>query len=153
MERREEKLLREILETIERIEHKIEHLLQPRLVHIKIAFKGAIMATQGPVILTTAGQVTTASINGYDQFGAAWTGTIPPVSYAIDNTAVATSVPNADGLTDTVTAVANGVANLTASLTSAEGLPLTDTETVTVNIPAPPPPPPPVLTSIKIAFS
>ena len=156
MERREEKLLREILETeerIERIEHKIEHLLQPRLVHIKIAFKGATMATQGPIVLTTAGQVTTATIDGYDQYGNAWTGTIPPVTYVIDNTAVATSSPNSDGLTDTVTAVANGVANLTASLTTAEGLPLTDTETVTVNIPAPPPPPPPVLTSIKIAFS
>jgi hypothetical protein len=146
----------QILGILDRIKHRFD---SPKLSRIEIAFtapstsKGDVpMATQGPVTLTTAGQVTTASINGFDQFGNAWTGTIPPVTYAIDNPAFATSVPNADGLTDAVTAVANGVANLTATLTTVEGLALSDTESVTVAIPIVPPPTP-VLSSIKIAFA
>lgn len=113
------------------------------------------MAVQGPVILVAAGQDTTASVLGFDQFGNPMSAdfVMPPVTFTIDNSAIATSVPNADGITDVVTAVANGVANLTAAVTSAEGLALSDTETVTVNIPAPPPPPAPVLSSIKIAFA
>ena len=124
----------------------------PVLSEIRIQFsKGSDpMPTAGPVTLTTAGQTVTASILGFDQFGNPWTGPIPPVSYSIDNPAIATSTPNADGETDAVAAVANGTANLTASLTTAEGLALTDTEQVIVNIPAPPPPPTPVLTSISI---
>lgn len=136
---------------------KIERDLAPRLIAIEIVFtalptpKGAFsMATPGPVVLTTAGQQTTASIVGFDQFGNLWTGPIPSVTYAIDDSSIATSTPNADGLTDLVTAVANGVANLTATLTSDEGALLTDTETVTVAIA---PPPPPVLSSVKIAFA
>lgn len=107
----------------------------------------------GPVILTTAGEVATASVLGFDQFGNPWTGTIPPVTFTSSDTAgaVITSVPGTDGLTDTVTAVANGTASLTASLTTAEGLNLTDTETVTVAIG--PPAGTPVLTSIKVAFA
>lgn len=110
------------------------------------------MATIGPVTLTTAGQNVTASIAGFDQFGNPWTGVIPPVTYTIDNPSVATSAPNADGLTDGVTAVTNGVANLTATLTSAEGLALTDVETVTVNISGGGGGTP-VLSSIKIQFA
>ena len=110
------------------------------------------MPTAGPVTLTTAGQTVTASVLGFDQFGAPWTGAIPPVTFSIDTSTVATSTPNADGETDVVEAVANGVANLTAKLTTVEGLALTDTETVTVNIATPPPPPTPVLSSIKVAF-
>ena len=139
------------------------HHHRPRLTSIKIRFHhhhhhreemnmSATQPVPGAVTLTTLGQQVTASILGFDQFGNPWTGAIPPVDYSIDNSAVATSVPNADGVTDEVTAVANGTANLTASLTTAEGLPLTDTEQVIVNIPGPPPPPTPVLTSIKIGF-
>jgi hypothetical protein len=169
--RKEKEMLRESLrlqrealhrlEEVERIQWRIEDEivhLKPRLSFVQIAFtapstKGEnLMSVQGPVTLTSAGQVTIASINGFDQFGNAWTGTIPPVTFTIDNSAFATSVPNADGITDTVTAVANGVANLTASLTTAEGIALTDVEAVTVNIPVVPPPVP-VLSSIKIAFA
>ena len=152
------KLQSESLEELKHLSHSIgrleRELIIPRLVRIQLTFtsKGAIMATAGPVTLTTAGQVVTASVLGFDQFGNPWTGAIPPVTFSIDNPAIATSTPNADGETDVVEAVANGVANLTASLTTAEGLALTDTETVTVNIATPPPPPTPVLSSIKVAF-
>lgn len=110
-------------------------------------------AVQGPVTLTTAGQLAQASVLGFDQFGNPFAGTIPPVTFSIDNPSVASSTPNSDGLTDEVAAVANGVANLTATLTTAEGVSLSDTETVTVAIAAAPPPPAPVLSSIKLAFA
>ena len=150
-DKEERKLLKRILAVLEHV----ENLVAPRLSRIQVTFismpKGIPMpATQGPVTFTAAGQTVTASILGFDQFGNPWTGPIPPVSYSIDNPAIATSTPNADGETDAVAAVANGTANLTASLTTAEGLALTDTEQVIVNIPAPPPPPTPVLTSISI---
>lgn len=120
----------------------------PRLTTIRINFQGEEMATIGPVTLTP-GQSVTASIAAFDQNGQPWTGTIPPVTYTIDQPSVATSTPNADGLTDGITAVAAGVANLTATLTTAEGLALTDTEQVTVSGSTSTP----VLTSIKIQFA
>lgn len=110
-------------------------------------------AVEGAVTLTTAGQQATASILGFDQFGNPWTGAIPPVSYSIDDSTIATSTPNADGVTDVVAAVANGTANLTANLTTVEGLALTDTEQVIVALASAPPPPTPVLSSIKIGFA
>jgi hypothetical protein len=78
-------------------------------------------------------------------------GFVPPnITFLIDNPALASSTPNADNQTDVVTYVSAGVANLTASCTSAEGLALTDTETVTCS---PVVVPPPVLSSIKINFT
>lgn len=129
---------------------KILQILKPQLVltTIKIQF-GGIMPL-GPVTLNV-GQSVTASVLGFDQNGNPMPSTfvMPPVSFTIDNSAIASSTPNADNATDQVTGVAPGVANLTANLTSAEGLALSDTETVTV--PAVPPPTP-VLSSIKISF-
>lgn len=165
-----EQLQREIIKRLGKLVHiatQIRNELPRRLVRIKIVSSNA-PSTQnatgenlmtptapvaGPVILTTAGEVATASVLGFDQFGNPWTGTIPPVTFTSSDTAgaVITSVPGTDGLTDTVTAVANGTASLTASLTTAEGLSLTDTETVTVAIG--PPAGTPVLTSIKVAFA
>jgi hypothetical protein len=159
-----ETAIENIEDKIARYEHDILDILKrrsdtPILSKIKITFtpngKGAPMSApvEGAVTLTTVGQLATASILGFDQFGNPWTGTIPPVNYAIDNPAIATSTPNADGVTDAVVAVANGTANLTASLTTAEGLALTDTEQVIVALTVAPPPPTPVLSSIKVAFS
>jgi hypothetical protein len=145
----EHDLLAEILGVLRDIRREVA---PPRLTTIRINFQGEEMATIGPVTLTTAGQSVTASIAGFDQFGNPWTGVIPPVTYTIDNPSVATSTPNADGLTDGVVAVANGVANLTATLTTAEGLALTDTETVTVAISGGGGGTP-VLSSIKIQFA
>ncbi|MGA9668411.1 MAG: hypothetical protein WBQ94_04340 [Terracidiphilus sp.] len=143
-----------------RLLRQIHELVSPRLASIAIQFAtqptGAsdMSAVLGPVILTSVGQVATASVQGFDQLGNPMpaTFTMPSVVYSIDDTAgaIVKTVDNGDG-TATLTDVANGVANLTASVTSAEGLALTDTETVTVANPVVPPPTP-VLSSIKIAF-
>ena len=118
---------------------------------IKIQFsKGTPVPTAGPVTLTTAGQQVTASVLGFDQFGQPFTGTMPTATLSSDDTAQA--IVTFDPTTGLTTAVANGVANITASLTTAEGLALTDTESVTVAIPVVPPPTP-VLSSIKVAFA
>lgn len=105
------------------------------------------MATPGPVTLTSAGQTVTATVVGFDQFGNPFTGTIPTPSFSSDDTAGA--IVTLDPATGLVTAVANGVANITASLTTAEGVALSDTEAVTVAIPTVTP----VLSSIKVAFA
>lgn len=130
---------------------------EPHLHRIKIRFlKGtSIMATPGPVTLTTAGQTVTASVVGFDQFGNVFTGDMPTPSLSSDDpTGVIATFDPSTGL---VTAVANGVANITAGVTTtdANGNPitLTDTESVTVAIPGPPPPPAPILSSIKVAFA
>jgi len=118
-----------------------------RLTSIKIRFGGTM--PEGPVTLNV-GQSTTASVDGFDQFGNPWTGAIPTVTYSIDNSTIASSTPNPDNLTDVVVGLAAGTANLTATLTTAEGLSLSDTQSVTVNSV---PPPVPVLSSIKLNFS
>ena len=107
------------------------------------------MATPGPVTLTSAGQQVTASVVGFDQFGQPFTGAIPTPSFSIDD--ASGTVVKFDPTTGLTTAVANGVVNITAKVTSAEGLELSDTEAVTVAIPVTPPPTP-VLSSIKVAF-
>ena len=148
---KEEKRELEVLEDIDRTEHKILHALEPRLSFIKIAFtKGNIMA-EGPVVLS-AGQSSVASIDYFDQTGAPMPASfVPPnISYSIDQPGIASSTPQSDNQTDDVAYVSAGVANLTASCTSAEGLALTDTEPVTCS---PVVAPPPVLSSIKINFA
>lgn len=119
------------------------------LTSIKIQFRRSIMATAGPVTLTSAGQTVTASVLGFDQFGNPWTGKLPHFDLTSDDASGA--VVTLDPATGLVTAVANGVANITATLTTAEGASLADTEAVTVAIPIVPPPVP-VLSSIKVAF-
>ena len=121
----------------------------PILSNIKLSFKGASMPI-GPVTLTTVGQQVTASVVGFDQNGQPWTGTMPTATLVSDDTAQA--IVTFDPSTGITAAVANGVVNVTGSLTSAEGLALTDTETITVAISgggggAP------VLSSIKVNFS
>ena len=108
------------------------------------------MATAGPVTLTSVGQIVTASVLGFDQFGNPWTNPLPSYTLTSDDTAEA--IVELDPATGTVTSVANGVANITATLTTAEGASLSDTEAVTVAIPVVPPPTP-VLSSIKVAFA
>ena len=130
---------------------------EPILQRIKIQFsKGINMATPvaGPITLTSVGQTVTASVIGYDQFGNVFTGTIPTATFTASDTAG--TIATFDPTTGLVTAVANGVDSITATLstTDSTGAPvtLTDTETVTVAIPVVPPPTP-VLSSIKVAFS
>lgn len=146
----------ELLERLLRTEESMLHELRvirrevapPQLTSIQVAFKGATMATPGPVTLTTVGQTVTASVVGFDQFGNPFTGTIPTATFTASDTAG--TIATFDPSTGIVTAVANGVDNITATLTTAEGLSLSDTEAVTVAIN---PPPTPVLTTIKVAFA
>jgi hypothetical protein len=176
----DEKLLEEILDTLQRNEVlaiDIKSLLQvsvaqqiagnqllqilvdntnppPQvLTSIKIKFQGAILMAApvaGPITLTAVGQTATASVLGFDQFGKPFTGTMPTAVLSASDTAGA--IATFDPATGLVTAVANGVDNITATLTTAEGVLLTDTEAVTVAIPVVPPPTP-VLTTIKVAFA
>ncbi len=104
-------------------------------------------ATPGPVTLTAVGQTVVASVLGFDQFGQPFTGQIPTPVLSSDDTSSA--IVTFDPVSGQTVAVANGVANITANLTTAEGSVLTDTESVTVAIA---PPPEPVLSSIKVAF-
>ena len=145
-ERREHEILERIWEGIQletQLLREIIRLLRPHpptLAAIKLVFFGGVMP-QGPVTISV-GQKVTASVVGLDQNGAVFTGTIPPATFTIDNSAIAT-IDSTIGVTVGVSA---GVANATASLTSAEGLALSDTETVTVTAVVP------VLSSIKISF-
>ncbi len=134
-----------ILRTLRRI----EHCLCPHLTSIQIAFKEPSMPipVPGPVTLTAVGESTVASVLGFDQFGNPFTGTMPPVTLSSSDSASA--IVTFDPATGLCTAVANGVANITGVVTSAEGLALTDTETCTVAIPVVVP----VLSSIKVAFA
>jgi hypothetical protein len=97
---------------------------------------------QGPISITV-GQKTTLTVLGFDQFGAPFTGPIPTPAWSVDNTTLDSSTPQPDG-SDVLASLAGGAANVTASLTSAEGKALTDTEVVTNLAQAP------VLSSIKI---
>lgn len=102
--------------------------------------------TPGPVSIAI-GASTTAEVLGFDQYGQPMPlpdGTT--VEYAIDNDAIASSSPNADGLTDAIVGVAAGVANLTATVTPPGGSALTDSQAITVTEAAP------VLSAVKIAF-
>jgi hypothetical protein len=134
-----------IIRLLSRIAHEVE---TPFLAKIHILFQGDSMP--GPVTLTSVGQQVTASVVGFDQFGQPFTGTIPTPTFSSDDTAQA--IVTFDPATGLTTAVANGVANITATLTTAEGLALKDTEAITVAIPVVPPPTP-VLSSIKVSFA
>lgn len=142
----------QVEEDILQVLRKIEHNTNPRLSSIKVAFKKGLHMSNpvaGPITLVAVGQQVTASVLGFDQFGQPFTGPIPTPTFSSDDTSGA--IVTFDPSTGLVTDVANGVANITASLTTAEGLVLTDTEAVTVANPIAPPPTP-VLSSIKVAF-
>lgn len=136
----EVKLLREI-----RDELKPKHA--PYLAFIKIAFRRNGIMAEGPVTLTI-GQTTVASIDAFDQNGAPFTGTVPAPVWSIDNSTFDSIAADAtNSANEDVTSLAVGVANLTATVTTAAGAVLTDTESVTNVAQAP------VLSSIKINFA
>lgn len=114
-----------------------------KLSSIKIRFGGSKMV--GPVTLSV-GQKTKATVAGFDQFGAPFTGPLPTATFTLDNPTLDSGVDDGAGGFD-VTSLAAGVANLTVALTTAEGTALTDTETIT-NVAVQQ-----VLSSIKIDFS
>lgn len=130
------------------------HCLEPR----RLSMIYIVFQTEGENImgltLTTAGQTATATVQGFDQLGNAMPADfkLPVATFSVDDStgAIVKAVDNGDG-TATVTAVANGTANLSASLTTAEGLALSTSDSIVVDIATPPPTP--VLSSIKIAFA
>jgi hypothetical protein len=146
LEKKEIEILRQIEEDADeqvRLDREIlARLGPPKLSFIKIKFGGTM---QGPVTLTV-GQKTKATVVGFDQNGAVFTGTIPPVTYTLDNPAFDSSTPDGSN-GDDIVSLAAGVANLTAALTTAEGVALTDTETITNTAVVQ------KLSSIKIDFS
>ena len=146
-DREEVKILREIEEDEDeevRLLRQIRDELKRRLSSIKIKFSGGNMAV-GPVTLTV-GQKTKATVVGFDQFGAPFTGPIPTPTFSLDNTTLDSGTADGVGGFD-ITSLAAGVANLTASLTTAEGVALSDTETITNTAVVS------VLSSIKVDFS
>lgn len=130
------------------VDRKILKALSPRLASLKIAFsetKKMADPVVGPVVMNV-GDAVVASVVGFDQNGQVFAGPIPTPSFTIDDSTIA----SLDPATGDVVGLAAGVANLAASLTTAEGASLSDTETVTV---VALPPPVPILSSIKVAFA
>lgn len=119
---------------------EIEQAVKQKLSFIKIALGGEMPV--GPATLSV-GDKKTATVLGFDQNGAAFTGSIPDVTWADDNEPVVQDAPTTTS--DGLTAVAAGVANLTATVQGPNG-PLSDTESITVLAAAP------VLSSIKISI-
>lgn len=95
----------------------------------------------GPLTISV-GQAYVATVVGFDQNGAPFTGPIPAATFAVADSTVASLDPTAG----TGAGLAAGVTGVSASLTSAEGLALTDTETLTVTAVVP------VLSSIKVSL-
>lgn len=120
----------------------------PILTSISVQFSKGTPMPVGPITLTTVGQQVTASVVGFDQFGQPFTGTMPTATLVSDDTAQA--IVTFDPTTGLTTAVGNGVANISATLTTAEGLSLSDTEAVTVSVSSTGTP---VLSSIKVSFA
>lgn len=118
----------------------------PALTTIQLQFGGITMAL-GPVTMNV-GQKTKATVQGFDQNGLAFTGTLPTVTYTIDNAALNSGVSDGANGFD-ITSLASGVANLTASVTTAEGLALSDVEQITNSGATGTS----VLTSIKVDFT
>ena len=121
-------------------------VVEPPLVLHSISLRPFMRGVTMPgtaVTLTAAGQTAATVLSGTGSDGNPWSGSLPVPAYSDDNAAAATT--DAGGV---VTAVANGSDNVTASLTTAEGVALTSNAvTVTVEIP------PPVVTLAQISLS
>jgi hypothetical protein len=136
-----EKEIEEILREEKQILSELQLALAPRLSFIKLKFVGGKMP-EGPVTLTV-GQKTVASVDGFDQNGAPFTGAMPAATFSVDSP----TIDSIDPVSGAVVSLAAGTANITATLITAEGKSLSDTETATNVAQAP------VLSSVKINFS
>ena len=145
-ERKELELLREQVrlakQELEQLRIIAGELAPRRLSSIKVQLTpgGSIMPV-GPLTISV-GKTFTATVVGFDQNGAPFSGPLPTPTFAVDDASIATVDPTSGA----GAALAAGVANVTGSLTSAEGLALSDTETVTVTAVVP------VLSSIKVSL-
>jgi hypothetical protein len=149
---------REILQHIAMDLDTLVKIFALRLTSIKIVFKtkenttmGTPGTPQAPAAVSLAvGQMAIATVVGFDQTGAPFTGLIPNPTWSIDNPAfdkIAADPTNPQN--EDVTSLAPGVATLTAGVAGPNGTTLTATGIVT-NVPATTAP---VLTSIGIQFS
>ena len=149
-ERGEIQLLREVLEESRkqtRLLREIRDEEKLKLSAIEIRFGGDM---QGPITLTPAAPSTVATVLGFDQTGAPWTGAMPAVTYTPDVTTFCTFAVSADGTSDSITGTADGTTNFAASLTTVEGLALSDTsQVITSGFTGTAP----VLSSIKLDFN
>src|SRR5882724_11254500 len=142
LEREENRLLREQIRLLERILAAISSQSHPPLLSsIKVMLSGGSTMPVGPLTISV-GQSYVATVVGFDENGAAFSGPIPTPTFAVANATVASIDPTAG----TGSGLAGGVTGVTATLTSAEGLALTDTETLTVTAVVP------VLSSIKVSL-
>ena len=149
-EREEERLIGEVLREVRELRREVDELrndLKPKLVAIEIRFGGDM---QGPVTLTPTTPGTTATILGFDQTGAPFTGPMPTATFTPDVTTFCTFTPGVNS--DAILGTSNGTTNLGVSLTTAEGLALSDTsQIITSGFGVTPPTP--VLTTIKLDFT
>ena len=120
------------------LSHQILDHLKPKLSYIKLAIGGKMPI--GPQTLNV-GDKKTLSVLGFDQFGQPFSidFTQNPVTFTDDNEAVLQDTPGST-VTDPVTALSAGTANVTATCAG-----FGDTETYTVIDP-------PRLSSIKISL-
>ena len=140
-EHQEIRLLREQVRLLREILAKLPSTPQVKLSSIKVILSGGNTMPVGPLTISV-GQKYVASVVGFDQNGAPFTGPIPAASFAVADATVASIDPTAG----TGAGLAAGVTGVSASLTSAEGLALTDSETLTVTAVVP------VLSSIKVSL-
>src|SRR6266481_2772475 len=147
LERRELHVLERIWEGIQletQLLREIVALLHPPttiLSRIKVILSGGVTMPVGPLTIAV-GKPFVASVVGFDQNGSPFGGPIPAATFAVADATVASIDPTAG----TGSGLAGGVTGVSASLTSAEGLALTDTETLTVTAVVP------VLSSIKVSL-
>lgn len=136
--RDQRKLLAGIFVVLQDIRDHLKRL--PHLASVHISLQGVTMAN--PITLNV-GDAKVATVAGFDQFGQPFPldFTATPVSWTVDNAAVVSSTPAADG-SDAISAVAAGSANLSAVVAG-----LSDSLAITVVQPAP------VLTSVKISIA
>lgn len=132
--------IRRLLDIIDRLVPSVSK----KLTNIKLNFGG----TMANSVTLNVGQATKATVIALDQNGAPFTGTLPAVTYTVDQPSVANANPDGNNGAD-VTGVAGGSAVLTASLTTNEGLALTAQGNIAVN----PVTTAPVLSSIQVDFS
>lgn len=109
--------------------HVIRGILTPHrtLSRISLVFGGTM--SQGPVTLTPATPRTKATVLGFNADGSPFTGTMPTATYTPDSTSFASFTDDGTNGSDIVGS-ADGTTNLGVTLTTAEGVPLSDSSQV-----------------------
>jgi hypothetical protein len=155
-DRSEREILLHIAEGVDesnRLLKDLIYVLKPRLTSIALQFKGGFMgSTPTPNVPTTlslpVGQISVASVVGFDQIGQPFTGQMPQATYSIDNPAIASIAADTNPADEDVTGVSSGTANMTAGVQGPYG-PLTCQGVITVTSATQQQ----VLTSVALSFA